>query len=177
MAKHDLLSEEFLNGLDDDSDSEESNIPLWLVDDKDHTTYKSYYAILELQAEISKEIKAFGKVATTKTPKFYQMKKSNVARKVGVTAQSIFVASSFSPHILLLFNDLNNELLALHQAEQEKQKKRKMTGIRREKKKEVVSRYQKAERELKDLKCINTQEVIDIVIQKMPMDLRDKLGW
>ncbi|MEI8628625.1 hypothetical protein [Vibrio sp. M60_M70] len=52
-----------------------------------------------------------------------------------------------------------------------------MTGIRREKKKEVVSRYQKAERELKDLKCINTQEVIDIVIQKMPMDLRDKLGW
>ncbi|GAK24977.1 hypothetical protein JCM19052_5668 [Vibrio sp. JCM 19052] len=47
---------------------------------------------------------------------------------MGVSAQSIFNASSFSKDIEAFFDDVNQELLEMHELEQKKQLKRKENG-------------------------------------------------
>lgn len=179
MATNDLdelFTDDFLDSLDDDSTVEQSVSASWVVDDKDHTTYKAYHAILELKAQAETAIKNFGEVETKKTPKFYQLKKSNIARKVGVSAQSIFNTSSFSPDIRDFFDNINDELLSLHQAEQKKQQQRKNTGLRRKKKEAVVVSHQSLEKKYNALKALTTKEVLNLSIEKMPIDLKAKLG-
>lgn len=171
-----LFTDDFLDSLDDDSTVEQSTPASWVVDDKDHTTYKAYHAILELKAQAETAIENFGEVETKKTPKFYQLKKSHVAKTVGVSAQSIFNTSSFSPHIRAFFDDVNDELLKRHQTEQKKQLKRKNTGIRRKKKEELVVSHQTIEKRYNDLKALKTEEVLNLSIEKMPIDLKAKLG-
>ncbi len=176
MNKFDeLFTDEFLCSLDDDSTME--SMPVWLVDDEEHTTYKAYHAIITLRAEAEAMIKSFGEIATKKTPKFYQLKKSNIARKVGVSAQSIFNTSSFSPDIRNFFDKVNDELLNLHQSEQKKQQQRKNTGLRRKKKEAVVVSHQSLEKKYDALKALATKEVLDLSIERMPIDLKAKLGF
>lgn len=172
----DLISDDFLDALGDDTTVEQSAPASWVVHNKDHTTYKTYHAILELKVQAEKAIDNFGEVETNKTPKFYQLKKSQVARKVGISAQSIFNTSSFSPHIRVFFDDINDELLKRHQTQQKKQLKRKNTGIRRKKKEELVVSHQSIEKRYNDLKALKTAEVLNLSIEMMPIDLKAKLG-
>lgn len=174
-----LFTDDFLDSLDDDSTVEEStSLPAWVVDDKEHTTNRVYHAILELKAQAENGIDNFGEVETKKTPKFYKLKKASVARKVGLSAQSIFNTSSFSPSILNFFNDVNDTLLERHQDEQKKQLKRirKKTGLRAKKKEVIVVSHQSLETKYNDLKAIKTEEVLNLAIERMPIDLRAKLG-
>ncbi|WP_394240459.1 hypothetical protein [Vibrio astriarenae] len=174
-----LFTDDFLDSLDDDSTVEESNpLPAWVVDDKEHTTYRVYHAILELKAQAETAIDNFGEVETKKTPKFYKLKKASVARTVGLSAQSIFNTSSFSPSILNFFNGVNDALLERHQNEQKKQlkRKRKKTGLRAKTKEEIVGSHQCLETKYNDLKAIQTEEVLNLAIERMPIDLRAKLG-
>lgn len=171
-----LFTDGFLDSLDDDSTEEQIIQPSWVADEKEHTTYRAYYAILELKAQAEKAIKIFGEVETKKTPKFYKLKKSDIAKKVGVSAQSIFNTSSFSSHIRAFFNDVNDELLIKHQAEQKKQIRRKKTGLRIKKKEQIVVSHQGIEKRYNDLKALKTEEVLNLSIEKMPIDLKAKLG-
>lgn len=136
-----LMSDEFLDSLDDASiEPVQNEQPAWVIDDPEHTTHKAYHAILDLKKEAEEAISSFGEVATNKTKKFYQIKKSNVAKVVGRSAQSIFNASSFSKDIDAFFDDVNQELLEMHELEQKKQLKRKKTGIRVNKKRSYCSK-------------------------------------
>lgn len=171
-----LFTDGFLDSLDDDSTIEQITLPTWVIDYKEHTTYRAYHAILELKAQAEMVIESFGEVETKKTPKFYQLKKSNIARKVGVSAQSIFNTSSFSSDIRAFFDDVNDELLRKHQAEQKKQIRRKKTGIRIKKKDQIVVSHQSLEKRYSALKALTTKEVLDLSIEKMPIDLKAKLG-
>ncbi|WP_105903201.1 hypothetical protein [Vibrio gangliei] len=172
-----LFTGDFLDSLDGDSTVDQSTTPSWVVDDKEHTTYRAYHAILELKVQAEAAIKDFGEVETKKTPKFYQLKKSNVKKKVGVSAQSIFNTSSFSSHIRAFFDEVNDELLTLHQVEQKKQLQRKKTGLRRKKKEAVVVSHQSLEKKYNTLKLLTTKEVLDLSIERMPIDLKANLGF
>ena len=171
-----LFTDSFLDLLDGDPAVEQGASASWVVDDKSNTTYKAYHAILELKALAEQAIDNFGEIETNKTPKFYQLKKSNVARIVGISAQSIFNTSSFSPHIRAFFDDVNEELLTLHRVKQKKQLQRKKTGLRRKKKEAVVVSHQSLEKKYNSLKLLTTKEVLDLSIDKMPIDLKAKLG-
>lgn len=174
----DLFSDDFLDSLDDDSIVEQStSLPPWVVDDKKHTTNRAYHAILELKVQAETAIDNFGEVETKKTPKFYQLKKVCVAKAVGLSAQSIFNTSSFSPNILIFFNEINNALLERHQIEQKKQlNRKKRTGLRTKKKEQIVESHQGLEKKYNDLKAMKTEEVLKLSIERMPIDLRAKLG-
>ncbi|OHY92606.1 hypothetical protein BI375_03890 [Vibrio rotiferianus] len=171
-----LFTDDFLDSLDDDSTVELSTPPSWVVDDKEHTTYKAYHAILELRTQAETAIENFGEVETKKTPKFYKLKKSHVAKKVGVSAQSIFNASSFSKDIEAFFDDVNQELLETHELEQKKQLKRKKTGIRVNKKEVIVQSHQSLEKKYNELKARSVKETLDLAVAKMPLDLKAKMG-
>lgn len=171
-----LFTDDFLDSLDADSVMEQNAPAFWVINDKDHTTYKAFHAILELKELAEKAIDNFGSIETQKTPKFYQLKKSHVARLVGVSAQSIFNTSSFSPHIRAFFDDINSELLKRHQAEQKKQVKRKKSGIRKKKKEELVVSHQSIEKRYNALVALKTAEVLKLSIENMPIDLKAKLG-
>ncbi len=172
-----LMSDEFLDSLDDtETTPTDKKNPSWVIDEPKHTTYKAYYAILDLKEETQKAISSFGEVATKNTKKFYQIKKSNVARIVGKSAQSIFNASSFSKDIENFFNKTNRELLELHEHEQKKQLQRKKTGIRVKNKETIVRSHQSLDKKYNDLKARSTKEVLDLAIKKMPLDLKAKMG-
>ncbi|EHR1107753.1 hypothetical protein KS880_002294 [Vibrio parahaemolyticus] len=172
-----LMSDEFLESLDETSDkSAQNEQPAWVVDDPAHTTHKAYHAILDLKKEAEDAISSFGEVATNKTKKFYQIKKSNVAKVVGRSAQSIFNASSFSKDIEAFFDDVNQELLEMHELEQEKQLNRKKTGIRVKKKEVIVQSHQYLEKKYNELKRRSTKETLDLAAASLPIDLKRKLG-
>ncbi|MDE1223659.1 hypothetical protein MCT03_04900 [Vibrio aestuarianus] len=172
-----LMSDEFLDSLDDTLDkSEQNEQPSWMVNEPGHTTYKAYYAILDLKKEAEEAISSFGEVATNKTKKFYQIKKSNVAKAVGRSAQSIFNASSFSKDIEAFFDDVNKELLEMHELEQKKQLNRKKTGIRVKKKEVIVQSHQSLEKKYNELKARSVKETLDLAVAKMPLDLKAKMG-
>lgn len=174
-----LIGDEFLESLDDNSaESDIPERPSWVVDDESHTTYKSWQAIMALKEEKEKSIKKFGKVANKKTPKsLYEISKSEVAKKVEISPQSIFRASTFSSLILGFFDDTNVDLLEFHEKEQMKQKNRQLsTGIRSKKKDVIVKSHQDIEKELNQLKAKTTKEVLDLAIDKIPLDLKLKLG-
>lgn len=174
-----LIGENFLETLDDKYiQSDTPKRPAWVIDDKNHTTYKSWQIILEIKEEKEKSIKKFGKVSNCKTPKsLYEISKSEVAKKMGISPQSIFRSSKFSPLILTFFDEINSTLLELYEKEQVKQNKRqKNMGIRSRNKKAIVRSHQDIENELNQLKARTTKEVLDLAIDKMPLDYRLKLG-
>lgn len=172
-----LMSDEFMDSLDDAfTEPAQNEQPAWVMDDPAHTTHKAYHAILDLKKEAEEAISSFGEVATNKTKKFYQIKKSNVARVVGRSAQSIFNASSFSKDIEAFFDDVNQELLEMHELEQKKQLKRKKTGIRVNKKEVIVQSHQSLEKKYNELKARSVKETLDLAVAKMPLDLKAKMG-
>ncbi|MEZ8775780.1 hypothetical protein [Vibrio sp. 10N.247.310.17] len=173
-----LLSEDFLDSLNDEDSSEDKvKQPLWVIDDVQHTTFKAYHTILKFKASKLTAIKNYGKVATNKTPKsLYQISKTEVAKQVEVSAQSIFRASTFSKDALAFFNEVNKELLEVHEVEQKKQLKRKNTGLRKNKKEEIVKSHQSIEEKYETLKRLKTKEMLELTIERMPLDLRVKLG-
>lgn len=173
-----LMSDEFLDSLDDSSDisTKKDEIPSWVMSEPEHTTYKAYYAILCLKEDAQEAIANFGEVATSKTKKFYQIKKSSVAKVVGKSAQSIFNASSFSKDIERFFDVVNKELLEIHELKQKRQLKRKKTGLRVKKKEVIVHSHRCLEKKYNDLKARSTKEVLDLAVEKMPIDLKAKMG-
>ncbi|HHC7349313.1 hypothetical protein P3467_13825 [Vibrio parahaemolyticus] len=172
-----LMSDEFLDSLDDASTEPVQNEqPSWVVNEPEHTTHKAYHVILDLKKEAEEAISSFGEVATNKTKKFYQIKKSNVAKVVGRSAQSIFNASSFSKDIEAFFDDVNQELLEMHELEQKRQLNRKKTGIRVKKKEVIVQSHQSLEKKYNELKSRSTKETLDLAAAGLPIDLKRKLG-
>ncbi|EAW26970.1 hypothetical protein ATW7_11155 [Alteromonadales bacterium TW-7] len=174
-----LIGEEFLKTLDDKNiQLDTPDIPAWVVNDENHTTYKSWHAILELKKEKENRIKNYGRIGDRKTPKsLYVISKSEVAEKMEISSQSIFRTSKFSPSILKFFDEINFSLLELYEKEQIKQRNRqKNTGIRSRKKQAIVRSHQDIENELNQLKARTTKEVLDLAIDKMPLDYRLKLG-
>jgi hypothetical protein len=176
----DLISDDFLESLEDKNAPEEATEVIrleWVSKDKEHTTHKAWKAILKLKSEKENSIKTFGKVADTKTPKnLYEIKKSDVAKLVGVSSQSIFRASSFSSNILTFFEKENKELLKLHKKEQQKQEKRnKNTGVRSKKKEELVDDVQVLREKVKLLECRQVKEILDLLVSQLPLDLQRRL--
>lgn len=175
-----LLSDTFLKGLDSEEITEtnlDRKKPDWVKGDQTHTTYRAWSAILKLKDDKRYSIKALGKVADDKTPKsIYQIKKSEVSRIVGISAQSIFCASSFSSDILNFFNEANSELLQLLSIEQKKQAARhKKTGIRRKRKVELVDDVQILRERVKELECRNVKETLELLLNQLPFDLQQRL--
>jgi len=175
-----LMSGSFLDSLeDDDKTVEEAKVakPDWVVEDEGHTTHKAWKVILTLVSEKEDGIKAFGQVADSKTPKgLYQLKKSEVAELVDVSAQSLFRASSFSSDVLTFFDKKNKALLKLHEKEQVKQKRRiKTTGVRAKKKEELVDDVQALRGKVELLECRNVKETLDLLVSQLPLDLQRKL--
>jgi ABC-type sugar transport system ATPase subunit len=174
-----LMGNEFLDSLDDES--AEIDVPerqTWVVDDENHTTYKSWQAILALKVKKENLITNYGKVANKKTPKsLYEISKSEVSERVKISAQGIFRSSTFSPSILGFFDGTNDDLRKFHENEQLKQKKRQINmGIRSKKKEVIAKSHQCIEKELNQLKAKTTKEVLDLAINKIPLDYKLKLG-
>ena len=173
-----LMSEKFLDSLDAESKDDhlqEVEKPIWVQEDR-HTTYRAWQAILALKAEKETSIFTFGKVATSKTPKsLYQIKKSEVSKMLGISAQSMFAASSFSAELFKFLDKVNASLLKLHTQEQKKQKKRYTTGVRSKRKEEVVNEYQQLRYRVRELECRNVKETLDLLISQLPFDLAQQL--
>ncbi|MFS1435819.1 hypothetical protein [Vibrio lentus] len=178
MATNDLdelFTDDFLDSLDDDSTVEQSVSASWVVDDKDHTTYKAYHAILELKAQAEKAIENFGEVETTKTPKFYQLKKSHVAKAVGVSAQ-VFLTHPLSALIFVLsLMILTMSFLSGIKPNRRNKSNGKIRDLEGKKKGGVVT-HQSLEKKYNALKALTTKEVLNLSIEKMPIDLKAKLG-
>lgn len=175
-----LMSDEFLSSLEDTEHSKESAkvvIPAWVSNDKAHTTRKAWEAILVLKAEKEAGIKSLGKIADNKTAKsIYQIKKSEVSNIVGISAQSMFNASSFSKKLLQFFDSVNSDLLDTHQAEQKKQQSRlKKKGVSSKKKGELVENVQVLRDKVRELECRNVKETLELLLSQLPLDLQHQL--
>ena len=176
---NELVSDEFLDTLDNIAPEVSRPVyPDWVIDNESDTTYKVYYAIVQLKEEKTKGIKNYGKVASNKTAKsLFEIKKSDVSRLVGVSAQSIFRGSKFSDLARNFFDDINEDLFIYYEKEQKKQINRhKATGLRLHKKEQIVRSHQSMEQELKSIKAKTTKQVLDLVVEQLPLDLRLKLG-
>ncbi|CCN63548.1 conserved hypothetical protein [Vibrio nigripulchritudo POn4] len=177
-----LISEEFLSNLESESKAEKSNIknnapPSWVIEDQRHTTYKAWLAILMLKREKEQTIMSLGKVLSKKVPKgYFQLKKSEVASVVGISAQSIFRTSTFSNKVLAYFDDTNSSLLKLYQAEKNRQMGRyRPAGIRPRSKQELVDEAQAIRKQIKILECRQVKETLDLLLSQMPIDLKRRL--
>lgn len=175
-----LMTDEFLSGLDSPSNNNEGLIdkPSWVKGGTGHTTFKAWRAILDLQAIKEKSIKNYGKVADRKTPKsLYQIKKSDVAEIVAIKSQSLFRTSGFSDDIRDFFDDVNSELLELFEIEQNKQRlRRKRTGVRSKCKPDLVDDVQVLREKVEELERQTVKDTLDLMLQRMPLDLRRKMG-
>ncbi|MCG9695063.1 hypothetical protein L1D55_25730 [Vibrio sp. Isolate22] len=176
-----LMTGDFLDSLAEESQSAEkentTDLPVWIEGDEKHTTYRAWQAILQLKAVKELDIKKFGQVATSKTPKsLYSMSKSEVAKRVGISAQSIFRTSSFSSSIVNFFNATNVDLLEIWELAQKKQINRHRKGIRAKSKDEIRQSHQVIEKQLQELRAKTTKDILDLALENMPLDLRSKLG-
>jgi hypothetical protein len=177
----DLLSDDFLDSLGDEevlTEEEDTPIPEGVPDDKEHTAYKAWKAILELKSEKGNAIKAYNQIANKKTPKsLYEIKKTEVGKSVGKSQQNLFYGkASFCKGLNDCIEDQNDELLELFEKEQEVLKNpKRVTGIRAKKKNEIVTDYQQLRETVELLRRKNAKETIDLVIGRMPLDLQAKL--
>ena len=174
-----LMTDEFLSGLDSPSNNNEGLLdkPSWVKGGTGHTTFKAWRAILDLQAIKEKSIKNYGKVADRKTPKsLYQIKKSEVAEIVAIKSQSLFRTSGFSDDIRAFFDDVNSELLDLFEIEQNKQRLRRRAGVRSKCKLELVDDVQVLREKVEELERRAVKDTLDLMLQRMPLDLRRKMG-
>ncbi|KPZ54291.1 hypothetical protein [Pseudoalteromonas sp. P1-25] len=174
-----LMTDDFLSGLDSPNKNNDGLLdkPSWVRGDTGHTTFKAWRAILDLQEIKEKSIKNYGKVADRKTPKsLYQIKKSDVAEIVAIKSQSLFRTSGFSDDIRAFFDDVNSELLDLFEIEQNKQRLRRRTGVRSKCKPELVDDVQVLREKVEELERQTVKDTLDLMLQRMPLDLRRKLS-
>lgn len=173
-----LLSDDFLDSLDiDDVTTElgESVKPDWLPSNQNHLVYKGWEAILVLKAEKEKAIKEYKKIANNKTPKsLYEMKKTEVGRAVGDDQRYIFYGKGkHYEEICKFFDEQNEQLLNLFKDTQEKLASRqKSTGIRVQKKEQIVNGYQQLRDENEQLRRQNAKDMLDMSIGRLPLDLQ-----
>lgn len=182
-----LLSDDFLDSLDDeqsqepkDTIAEESSIPDWVPNDENDTTYKAWKAICDLRDEKSAAIKDYKKVKDNTTKKsLYEINRSEVARVVDKAANNIFYGSGKSKGNLKRFlKAQNKDLLELFEKEQEalgKDQPQKSTGIRAKKKEEVVKLYQELEDRYKRLQRTTAMAMLDESVSRLPLDLQSYL--
>lgn len=180
----DTLSDDFLDGLDDDStETEEVQEaervkPDWVSSDEEHNSYKAWSAILELVIQKEDGIKAYKKIADKSTPVgLYQVKKSEVGKRVGAAPQNLFNGKQkFCKGLRTFFKVQNKDLYKLFEKEQAVLRNpQTTTGLRAKKKALIVNEYQELREAVKLLRRKNAKEVIDLAISRMPLDLQDRL--
>lgn len=179
MNLDDLLDDDFFNDLGEPEKSDTTDDvevkPDW-VGNEESTTYKAWLAINELKPHKIDSIKKCKK-PSNRTPKsVYQLSKSDVSKLVGISAQSIFRTSSFSESILIYFDQVNVELKKYFDKKKARAIKTQNTGVRAQKKEQLVKTYQQMEAELDKLKKTTTKDLIDSVTRRLPLDLRRKLN-
>ncbi|MGP5156527.1 hypothetical protein [Pseudoalteromonas prydzensis] len=175
-----LMTDDFLSSLVDPRDEETRILerPKWVSESIEHTTFKAWNVILELRALKEKNIKNYGRVADKKTPKaLYEIKKADVANLMGISAQGLFRSSGYSDELRGFYDVVNTELLELFELEQNKQIQRcKKTGIRKKCKPELVNEVQILREKVNELECRTVKDTLDLMLKKMPLDLRRKLS-
>ena len=173
-----LMTEEFLDSLNDFKvENTMPSIPEWVIGNSEHTTFKAWGVIIKLKNQKEHQIHIYGKVADNKTPKsLYQLTKSEVAKLVDVSPQSLFYSSGFSDDIRDFFKEINEKLYDIYELEQKKQKQRsKKSGVRIKKKGDLVDEVQLLRKTVKELEARTVKETLDLMLQNMPFDLRNKL--
>ncbi|HCE2311129.1 hypothetical protein P7M42_14390 [Vibrio parahaemolyticus] len=179
MNLDELLDDDFFDDLGEPVKSDATDDvevkPDW-VGNEDSTTYKAWLAINELKSQKIDAIKKCKK-PSDRTPKsVYQLSKSEVSKLVGISAQSIFRTSSFSESILIYFDEVNAELQKHFDKKKARAINTQNTGVRAQKKEQLVKTYQQMETELDKLKKSTTKDLLDSVTRGLPLDLRRKLN-
>ncbi|MGR5470504.1 hypothetical protein ACPV51_25135, partial [Vibrio astriarenae] len=98
----------------------------------------AWLAISGLKPQKVQSIKQCKKPDGRTAKSVYQIAKSEVAKQVGISAQSIFRTSSFSPSILAYFDEVNAELQARFDKKVARAVKAKNTGVRTKKKEQII---------------------------------------
>lgn len=174
-----LMEDEFLDSLDDSDATTKVEVtlikPYWLPNDEQHLVYRGWEAILALRAEKEKSIKAYKKIANKKTPKgLYAMKKTDIGRAVGEDQHYIFYGKGESYQgICQFFDEQNDELLEVFESAQKALTgSQKSTGIRVQKKEQIVSEYQRLREDNELLRRQNAKDMLDLSIGRLPLDLQ-----
>jgi hypothetical protein len=173
-----LMEDDFLDSLDDgdaQAKVEEPVKPDGLPSNKEHLVYRGWKAILALRAEKEKAIKAYKKIADKKTPKgLYEMKKTEVGRAVGKDQRYIFYGNGEAYEgICKFFDKQNEELLEIFEkAQKALTRTQKVTGIRVQKKEQIVSGYQRLRDENEFLRRQNAKDMLDLSIRRLPLELQ-----
>ncbi|EGR2893510.1 hypothetical protein BTO19_17855 [Vibrio parahaemolyticus] len=179
MNLDELLNDDFFDDLGEPDASEiksdTAEMPDW-VGDAGSTTHNAWRAINELKPKKINSIKKCKKPNDKTAKSLYQISKADVSKLVGISAQSIFRTSSFSPSILAYFDDVNSELLTYFNKRKKTAFRTQNTGIRTRKKEQLVQTYQQMEKEMNALKQNTTKDLLDAVVAGMPLDLRIKLN-
>lgn len=175
----DMLKNSFLDDLDESMENYDvrPSKPSWVSDDENKTTHKAWTVINTLKLSKQESIILNKKLSLKTAKSVYQIAKSEVSREVGITAQSIFRTSSFSCSILQYFDEVNAELHALFKKMLSTHNSRKSMGVRNKKKEEVIKNYQTIVEELDLLKKKTVKDVLDLAVNKIPIDLRTKIGF
>ncbi|WP_229602951.1 hypothetical protein [Vibrio parahaemolyticus] len=143
MNLDELLNDDFFDDLGEPDASEiksdTAEMPDW-VGDAGSTTHNAWRAINELKPKKINSIKKCKKPNDKTAKSLYQISKADVSKLVGISAQSIFRTSSFSPSILAYFDDVNSELLTYFNKRKKRHSELKTQVFAQEKKSNLYRR-------------------------------------
>tara|TARA_R110001606_G_scaffold399190_2_gene581434 strand:+ start:4641 stop:5153 length:513 start_codon:yes stop_codon:yes gene_type:complete len=168
------MSDDYLDrflGVEDELISEPKlAIPDWVRDG--NSSKACYEALLRLYEEKKRYIRNHTKKAAYAKKSAYQISKSEVAREIDVKMQAIFHSVNYSSELTKMLDEKNELLLKA----KENVITKRYTGNQGKKKDDVLEMLRHSQSEIKRLKGLVVEEVYAMGLQRMPLDVKKKLG-
>ncbi|ABM02020.1 hypothetical protein Ping_0152 [Psychromonas ingrahamii 37] len=149
---------------------EKEKIPKWVS--SENSSLNAYNALLLLNKKKKAYIKKHGLKSQYIIKSNYQIKKSEVARATGKTAQPLFHSTAYSESLLRFFNQLNKQL-------EEAKEKRILTvknGLQSRNKEDLVNEHKDLLKNHEETQLQTVDGVYQRLLDNMSLDVKSKLG-
>lgn len=135
------------------------------------TAEKAYQAINDIKEAKLRYIKGHTDSKQFKKKSLWNISKSEVARNVGGTSQSLFNCCSYSSKLAKYLKDIQESL----ETAVDIQLKRVKKGLHHESKEDVVHKSQKLIKEVKKIRQENCEVLFQKLLDEIPLDVKRKL--
>lgn len=131
----------------------------------------AYEAIQALYKQKLRYIRQHTKKTDFRKKSTYEISKSEVARVLGVTPNSIFHSVNYAPKLTVELGDKNDKLLK----SKESKLARLFTGEKAKTKDELIQKVRELKARDKLLSKTTTDEVLELTLQRLPLDVKRNL--
>lgn len=141
-----------------------------------NASLKAWQCVEDLKADLQKYISSHSKITHYLNKSDYQIKPSQVAKKIGINRSTLMHSSSYSIGFATYLEEVNAELEKLKTEKLDKARRSPSRGPTAESKEDLVRLNTELKRRIAELENLKTEQLVRQVLDQVPLPIKRKLG-